>query len=98
MQRLELSSNDKIKLLTREPLLIVRLPILYPGLTTNTMWLVRNKPYQYHTFALSIPLDLDYDDLVHLSRFNLLGEVLQIVPPYSTMGGTLFENIFTYPW
>jgi hypothetical protein len=48
---------------------------------------VRNKPYQYHTFDLIIPLDLDYDDLVHLSRFNLLGEVLQIASPYSTMGG-----------
>jgi hypothetical protein len=30
MQRLELSSNDTIKLLTREPLLIVRLPIYNP--------------------------------------------------------------------
>jgi hypothetical protein len=26
-----------------------------------------------------------------------LGEVLQIVPPYSTMGKTLFKHIFTYP-
>jgi hypothetical protein len=37
MQRFELSPNDMIKLLTREPLLIVRLPILKPDLP-NTKW------------------------------------------------------------
>jgi hypothetical protein len=31
MQRFELFPNDTIKLLTREPLLIVRLPILKPA-------------------------------------------------------------------
>jgi hypothetical protein len=31
MQRFELSPNDTNKLLTQEPLLIVRLPILKPG-------------------------------------------------------------------
>jgi hypothetical protein len=35
MQRFELSLNDTIKLLTREPLLIVRLSILKPGLPKN---------------------------------------------------------------
>ena len=48
MQRFELSTTDTLKL-TWEPLLIVRLAIL--------------KPYQYHTFALRIPLELDDDDL-----------------------------------
>jgi hypothetical protein len=36
MQRFELSPNDMIKLLTQEPLSIVRLAILLPGLQTNT--------------------------------------------------------------
>jgi hypothetical protein len=61
---------------------------------------VRKKPYQYHTFALSIPLELDNDDLDllkldHLSWLRLLGEVLRIAPPYSTMGETL-EEISSY--
>jgi hypothetical protein len=64
---------------------------------------VRKKPYQEHTFALRIPLELDDDPLVflklvHLSWSCLLGEVLQISPPYTTMGKTLFKHIFTYPW
>jgi hypothetical protein len=62
MQRFELSPNDRIKLLTREPLLIVRLSILKPGLL-NTMRPIRKKPYQYHTFSLRIPLELNGDDL-----------------------------------
>jgi hypothetical protein len=62
MQRFELSPNDTIKLLTRESLLIVRLSILKSGLP-NTMRPVRKKPYQYHTFSLRIPLELDGDDL-----------------------------------
>jgi hypothetical protein len=57
MQRFELSPNDTIKLLTQEPLLIVRLPNLKPGLP-KTMRPVRKLPYQDHTFALHIPLDL----------------------------------------
>jgi hypothetical protein len=28
----------------------------------------------------------------------LLGEVLRIAPPYTTMGKTLFKDIFTYLW
>jgi hypothetical protein len=62
MQRFELSSNDTNKLLTREPLLIVRLSILKPGLP-NTMRPVRKKLYQDHIFALHILLELDGDDL-----------------------------------
>jgi hypothetical protein len=61
MQRFELSPNDTNKLLTREPLLIVRLSIL--NLVFHTMRPVRKKPYQEHTFALCIPLALDGDDL-----------------------------------
>jgi hypothetical protein len=85
MQRFELFPNDTIKLLTREPLLIVWLPILKPGFP-NTMRPRRKKPYQDHTFALCIPLDLDDDGLVsfeleHLSWSCLLGEVLRIAPP-----------------
>jgi hypothetical protein len=57
MQRFELSPDNTIRLLTWEPLLIVRLPNLKPGLP-NTMRPVRKKPYQDHTFALRIPLDL----------------------------------------
>jgi hypothetical protein len=88
MQRFELSPNDMIKLLTREPFLIVWLPILKPGLP-NTMRPKRKKPYQDHTFALRNPLDLDNDDLdllnlPHLYWMRLLGEVLRIAPPYST--------------
>jgi hypothetical protein len=52
MQRFELSLNDTIRLLTREPLLIARLPILKPGLP-NTMRPVRKKPYKDHTFCLA---------------------------------------------
>jgi hypothetical protein len=57
---------------------------------------VRKKPYQEHTFALSIPLEQDDDglDLLkldHLSWLRLLSEVLRIAPPYSTMGETLVE-------
>ena len=101
MQRFELSPNDTNKLLTREPLLIVRLSILNP--VSHTMRPVRKKPYQEHTFALRIPLELDGDDLDllkldHLSWLSLLGEVLRIAPPYSTMEETLFKHIFTYPW
>jgi hypothetical protein len=60
---------------------------------------VIKEPYQYHTFALSIPLEVDNDDLDflkldHLS-LSLLGEVLQIAPPYSTMGETL-DTLQTY--
>jgi hypothetical protein len=84
MQRFKLCPNDTIKLLTREPLLIVRLPILKPGLP-NTMRPLRKKTYQDHTFALRIPLELDDDGLVslkldHLSWLRLLGEVLRIAP------------------
>jgi hypothetical protein len=82
MQRFELSLNDMTRLLTREPLLIVRLSILKPGLQ-NTMRPVRKKPYQDHIFAFRIPLELDGDglDLLkldHLSWLHLLGEVLRI--------------------
>jgi hypothetical protein len=95
MQRFELSPNDTIKLLTREPLFIVRLPILKPGFP-NTMRPVRKKPYQDYTFSLRIPLELDDDvlDLLkldYLSWLRLPGEVLRIAPPYSTMEETLVE-------
>jgi hypothetical protein len=95
MQWFELSPNDTIKLLTREPLLIARLPILKPGLP-NTMRPVRKKTYQYYTFALCIPLELDDDvlDLLkldYLSWLRLPSEVLRIAPPYCTMGETLVE-------
>jgi hypothetical protein len=88
MQRFELSPNDTIKLLTREHLLIVRLPILKPGLP-NTMRPVRKKPYQDHTFVLHIPRELDDDGLVflkldHSSWLRLLAQaswrLLQILP------------------
>jgi hypothetical protein len=92
MQRFELSPNDTNKLLTREPLLIVQLSILNP--VSHTMRPVRKKPYQEHTFALYIPLELDGDDLDllkldYLSWLRLLSEVLRIAPPYFTMGETL---------
>jgi hypothetical protein len=95
MQRFELSLNNTNKLLTREPLLIIQLSIQKPGLP-NTMRLVRKKPYQDHTFALRIPLEIDDDDLVSLKLdrlcwLHLLGEVLQIALPYSTMEETLVE-------
>jgi hypothetical protein len=95
MQRFELSLNDTIRLLTQEPLLIVRLSILKPHLP-NTMRPVRKKPYQDHTFFLRIPLNLDGDGLLflkldHLSWLRLLVEVLRIAPPYSTMGETIVE-------
>jgi hypothetical protein len=70
MQRFELSPNDMTRLLTREPLLIVWLSILKPGLR-NTMRLVRKKPYQDHTFALRIRLDLDGDGLDFLKLKHL---------------------------
>jgi hypothetical protein len=70
MQKFELSSNDKIKLLTREPLLIVWLSILKPSLP-NTMRPTIKKPYQDHTFALHIPLELDEDGLDSLKMEHL---------------------------
>jgi hypothetical protein len=70
MQRFELSLNDTIKLLTRDPLLIVRLSILKPGLP-NTVRPVRKKPYQDHTFDLRIPLELDDDGLDFLKLKHL---------------------------
>jgi hypothetical protein len=60
MQIFELSPTDPVRLLTQELLLIVWLSILKPGLP-NTMRPVRKKPYQDHTFALPIPLELDDD-------------------------------------
>jgi hypothetical protein len=62
MQRFELMPNDPIRLLTREPLLIVRQSVLKPGLA-STMRPVRKKPYQAHTFSLHIPIELDDDSL-----------------------------------
>jgi hypothetical protein len=95
MQRFELYLNNTIRVLTQEPLLIVRLPILKPALP-NTMRPVRKKPYQDHTFDLCIPLEIDDDNLVslkldRLSWLRLLGEVLRIAPLYSTMEETLVE-------
>jgi hypothetical protein len=60
------------------------------------MRLVRNIPYQDHTFSLHIPLELDDDGLVslkldHLSWLRLLGEVLWIASPFSTMGEIIVE-------
>jgi hypothetical protein len=102
MLRFELSLNNTIKLLTLEPLLIVRLPILQPGITTNIMRPVRKKTYKYHTFDLCIPLELDDNALVGLKMeclpwLSLLGELLRITPPYSITGGTLFKHVWTYP-
>ena len=65
MQRFELSPNDVIELLIREPLLIVRLSNLNPVSTYN-MRPAKGKTYQDYTFALSIPLELDVDDLALL--------------------------------
>jgi hypothetical protein len=70
IQRFELSSNHMNKLFTQEPLLIVRLPILKPGLQ-NTMRMGRNKTYQDYTFALCIPLELDDDGLDSLKMEHL---------------------------
>ena len=54
------------------------------------------KPYQDHTFALRIPLELDDDDLDLLSSgsfldFAPLGEDTHIAPPYTKMGEALFD-------
>jgi hypothetical protein len=70
MQRFELSPNDTIRLLTREPLLIVWLSILKPGLP-KIMRPVRKKPYQDHTFAFSVPLELVGDGLLSLKLNHL---------------------------
>jgi hypothetical protein len=99
MQRFELAPNNTIRLLTREPLLIVQLPILKPGLP-NTMIPVRNKSYQDHTFALRIPLEIDDDDLVslkldHLCWLHLLGEVLR--SPILHYERDSSRSIFTCP-
>ena len=70
MQRFELSSNDTVKLLTREPLLIVRLSILNP-VSHQHHEASKRETYQDHTFALRIPLELDDDDLVLLKLEHL---------------------------
>jgi hypothetical protein len=104
MQRFELSLNDTNKLLTREPLLIVRLSILKPGLP-NTMRPVRKKHYQDHTFALLIPLELDNDsldflNLKHLSWSCLLERAwwrhLQILP-HTPIWESLVSSVFISP-
>ena len=66
MQRFELSPNDADERDTR-----LRAPLdstaIYPkpGLPTNNTRPAKEKPYQ-HTFALSVPLELDVDRLVLL--------------------------------
>ena len=70
MQRFELSLNDTVKLLTREPLLIVRLSILNP-VSHQHHETGKRETYQDHTFALRIPLELDDDDLVLLKLEHL---------------------------
>jgi hypothetical protein len=70
MQKFELSQNDMTRLLTRDPHLIVRLSILKPGLP-NTIRPVRKKLYQYYTFALCIPLELDNDGIDSLKLEHL---------------------------
>ena len=94
MQRFELSPNDTIKLLTSRAPLDSTAIYPKPGLPNN-MRPVKEKTYQEQTFALRIPLELDDDGLdllkmEHLSWLRLLGEVLRIAPPYSTIGETLF--------
>jgi hypothetical protein len=59
-----------IRLLTREPLLIVRLSIIKPGLS-NTIRSGRKKTYQDHTFALCNSLELDDDGLESLKMEHL---------------------------
>ena len=71
MQRFELSLNDMVKLLTsRAPL---DSTVIYPITQSpnNTMRPVKGITYQEHTFALSIPLELDDDDLDHLKMEHL---------------------------
>jgi hypothetical protein len=63
---------------------------------------VSKKPYQDHTFSLCIPLELDGDVVCPPQDgmpflIELACEILRIAPPYSTMGGTLFKHISTYP-
>jgi len=94
MQRFEQSLNDTVELLTSRASLDSTVIYPKPGLPNN-MRPIKEKTYQEQTFALRIPLELDNDDLdllkmEHLSRLRLLGEVLRIAPPYSTMGETLF--------
>ena len=71
MQRFELSPNDVTELLIREPLLIVRLSILNPVSHTHNVRPAKGKTYQYYTFVLSIPLELDVDDLALLKMERL---------------------------
>jgi hypothetical protein len=68
-QRFELSPNDTNKLLTREPLLIVWLSILKPGLPHYETGKKETLSRSY--FALSIPLELDDDGLDSLKREHL---------------------------
>ena len=103
MQRFKLSPNDTNKLLTREPLLIVRLSMLQTGLTTTPWDRKKETLSRSYICLVHIPLKLDDDDLVHLkmerlSWLILVVEVLWIAPPYSIMGEPLFRHIFTYPW
>jgi hypothetical protein len=70
MQRFELSPNNVIELLIREPLLIVRLCILNPVSHTQ-MRPAKGKTYQDNTFALSISLELNIDELDLLKMEHL---------------------------
>ena len=90
----------------REPLLIVRLSILWPGLPTSTKRPAKDKTYQDHTFR--IPLEIDDDDLVlvllkleHLSWLCMLALAwwsLVDCSPMLLWERLSFRLIFTSPW
>jgi hypothetical protein len=95
------SLSERYKhLLTRHPLLIVRLTILWTGLLTKTTRPVRNKTYQEKIFAVHSTWSCwwwwfcPYQD----ETTFLIDEVLRISPTYSIMGESHFRHIFTYPW
>ena len=105
MQRFEVSLNDTVKLLTsRAPL---DSTAIYPitRSPTNTMRPVKDKTYQDHTFALRIPLELDYDDLCSpqdgtpfliVFACTCLTKTHISSHPYS-IWESLIWHIFTYP-
>jgi hypothetical protein len=98
MERFELSVNDMNKLITQDPLLIVRLSILNPGLP-NTMRPVRKRPYQDHTFALRIPLELDDDGLDFFKLEHLSWLCLLALSKCSVFMNPLQASIKWYlPW
>ena len=70
MQRFELFTNDSNKLLSREPL-SSKANYLITQSPNNHLETGKIETYQYYTFSLRIPLELDDEDYARLKMKHL---------------------------